>query len=68
LASDIDPRVLAEATEGLSGAEIEVICREAAMLAIRESILAENKKSRLQISKEHFNLAINWLKAQKGEE
>jgi transitional endoplasmic reticulum ATPase len=68
LASDIDPRVLAEATEGLSGAEIEVICREAAMLAIRESILAENKKSRLQISKEHFNVAIGWLKSQKGEE
>jgi transitional endoplasmic reticulum ATPase len=68
LASDIDLAVLAEETEGLSGAEIEVICREAAMLAIRESIQAGNKKSKLQISKEHFNLAINWLKAQKGEE
>ncbi len=68
LASDIDLAVLAEETEGLSGAEIEVICREAAMLAIRESIQAGNKKSKLQISKEHLNLAINWLKAQKGEE
>jgi transitional endoplasmic reticulum ATPase len=68
LASDIDLAVLAEETEGLSGAEIEVICREAAMLAIREFIQAGNKKSKLQISKEHLNLAINWLKAQKGEE
>jgi len=68
LASDINLEALAEETEGLSGAEIEVICREAAMLAIRESILAENKKNKLQISKEHFNLAIDWLKAQKGEE
>jgi transitional endoplasmic reticulum ATPase len=68
LASNIDLAVLAEGTEGLSGAEIEVICREAAMLAIRESIQAGNKKSKLQISKEHFNLAIDWLKAQKGEE
>jgi len=68
LSSDIALEVLAEETEGLSGAEIEVICREAAMLAIRESILAENKKNKLQISKEHFNLAIDWLKAQKGEE
>jgi transitional endoplasmic reticulum ATPase len=68
LASDIDLAVLAEGTEGLSGAEIEVICREAAMLAIREFIQAGNKKSKLQISKEHLNLAINWLKAQKGEE
>jgi transitional endoplasmic reticulum ATPase len=68
LASNIDLAVLAEGTEGLSGAEIEVICREAAMLAIRESIQAGNKKSKLKISKEHFNLAIDWLKAQKGEE
>jgi transitional endoplasmic reticulum ATPase len=68
LAGDIDLEVLAKETEELSGAEIEVICREAAMLAIRESILAENRKNKLQISKEHFNLAIDWLKAQKGEE
>ncbi|OGO23527.1 MAG: AAA family ATPase, partial [Chloroflexi bacterium RBG_16_51_9] len=68
LASDIDLEVLAEDTEGLSGAEIEVICREAAMLAIRESIRSENRKNKLQISKEHFKLAIDWLKAQKGEE
>jgi len=68
LASDIELGVLAKETEGLSGAEIEVICREAAMLAIRESIREGNKKSKLQISKEHFNLAIDWLKAQKGEE
>jgi transitional endoplasmic reticulum ATPase len=67
LTSVVDLAVLAEATEGLSGAEIEVICREAAMLAIRESIREGNKKGKLQISKEHFNLSIDWLKAQKGE-
>jgi transitional endoplasmic reticulum ATPase len=68
LASAVDLAVLTEETEGLSGADIEVICREAAMLAIRESIRSENRKNKLQISKGHFNLAINWLKAQKGEE
>jgi len=68
LASDVDLEVLAKDTEGLSGAEIEVICREAAMLAIRGSLLVENKKNKLQISKEHFDLAVSWLKAQKGEE
>ena len=47
---------------------MEVICREAAMLAIRESIREANRKIKLQISKEHFKLAIDWLKAQKGEE
>jgi transitional endoplasmic reticulum ATPase len=68
LASDINLQVLAKETEGLSGAEIEVICREASMLAIRGSIREGNRKSQLEISKEHFNLAIDWLKAQKGEE
>jgi transitional endoplasmic reticulum ATPase len=68
LASDIGLAVLTEETDGLSGAEIEVICREAAMLAIRESIREANRKIKLQISKEHFKLAIDWLKAQKGEE
>ena len=68
LASDINLEVLAKETEGLSGAEIEVICREAAMLAIRECIRAGNNKGKLQISKEQFGLAVGWLKAQKGEE
>jgi transitional endoplasmic reticulum ATPase len=68
LASDVALEAMAEGTEGISGAEIEVICREASMIAIRESIREGNKKSKLQISKKHFDLAIDWLKAQKGEE
>jgi len=36
LASDVDLEDLAERTEGLVGADIEGICRQAAMLAIRE--------------------------------
>jgi hypothetical protein len=38
------------------------------MMAIRESVRAEGDKSKLKISKKHFDLAIDWLKAQKGEE
>jgi len=68
LASDIDLEVMSQETEGLAGAEIEVICREASMTAIREYIRAEDKKSKLQIFKKHFDLAIDWLNAQKGEE
>jgi len=68
LASDINLEVLAKETEGLSGAEIEVICREASMIAIREFIQIEGKKDKLLISKKHFDLAIDWLKAQKEEE
>jgi len=68
LAPDIDFEVLAEETEGLSGAEVEVICREAAMLAIREFIQIEGKNDKLLISKKQFDLAVGWFKAQKGEE
>ncbi|MFC2071670.1 CDC48 family AAA ATPase [Chloroflexota bacterium] len=68
LASNIDLEVLAQKTEGLTGSDMEVICREASMTAIREFTLAEDKKKKLIISKKHFELAIEWLKAQKGEE
>jgi transitional endoplasmic reticulum ATPase len=67
LASDVDPGVMAQKTEGLAGADIEVICREASMIAIREFLRTQDEKTKLQISKRHFDLAIDWLKAQKGE-
>ena len=68
VASGISLEVLAQGTEGLSGADIEVICREASMIAIRKFIQIEGKKNKLLISTKHFNLAIDWLKTQKGEE
>ncbi|MBI3931605.1 MAG: CDC48 family AAA ATPase [Chloroflexi bacterium] len=68
LASDIDLAVQAKETAGMAGSDIEVICREASMMAIRESVSAKDKKKKLQISQRHFALAIGWLKAQKGEE
>jgi transitional endoplasmic reticulum ATPase len=67
LISDVDLGVMAQKTEGLTGSDIEVICREASMIAIREFVQAEGKQSKLEISKEHFGLAIGWLKAQRGE-
>jgi len=67
LASDVDPGVMAQKTEGLAGADIEVICREASMIAIREFLQTQGEKTKLQISKRNFDLAIDWLKAQKGE-
>jgi len=38
LAQDVDLPALARAVEGMSGAEIEAICRKATMLAIREYV------------------------------
>ena len=65
LADDVDISELAKQTEGYSGADIESICREAAMLALREFIkpgmdkgeLKEAMKGR-KIHKEHFLATI----------
>jgi transitional endoplasmic reticulum ATPase len=67
LASGINLEALAQEAEGLTGSDIEVICREASMIAIREAVQAKRGKSKLQVSKKHFDLAIDWLKSQKGE-
>jgi transitional endoplasmic reticulum ATPase len=67
LAKEVNLQLLAEETEGMAGSDIEVICREASMIAIRESIQAGGEKNKLQISKQHFDLAIHRLKDQKGE-
>jgi len=45
LAPDVDLAELAERTEGLVGADIEGLCRQAAMLTIRE-FLDEERRSR----------------------
>jgi len=51
LADDISLEDLAEETEGFSGADIEGLCREAAMLALREDIKAG------EVNKTHFERA-----------
>jgi len=65
LADDVDIRELAQMTEGYVGADIESICREASMLALREFIEPgmdrESVKSRvddLVIKKNHLERAI----------
>lgn len=66
LASDVDLGALAQETEGIAGSDIEAICREASMAAIRESVKA-GFKGKLQISRKHFDLAIQSLRTRKGE-
>ena len=46
LADDVDLEELAELTEGYVGADIEAVCREAVMLALRENINAEKIEMR----------------------
>jgi transitional endoplasmic reticulum ATPase len=52
LASNIDLNKLNEKLVGYSGADVETLCREAGMIALRENMRAR------KISKNHFELAI----------
>jgi len=56
LAKDVDLKKLAKNTEGYVGADIEAICREAAMLALREDIEAK------EIPYKYFKQAIDKVK------
>ena len=67
LAGDVDLQSLVQGTKGLAGSDIEAICREASILAIRKSIQAGHQKKKLEISHEHFRQAMDWLKSQRGE-
>jgi transitional endoplasmic reticulum ATPase len=67
LASGVDLQTLAQKTEGMAGSDIEVICQEASMIAIREFVRAGCGEDKLQLSRKHFDLAIEGLKGRKGE-
>jgi len=69
LAPDVNLKELAEKTKDYVGADIEAICREAAMLALRETIRTgmtreevKRKACYIHISKEHFERAIKRVK------
>ncbi len=61
LADDVDIDVLAELTEGYVGADIEAICREAVMLALREDLNAE------KIEMRHFEEALKKIRPSVSE-
>jgi len=67
LAGDVDLQSLVQGTEGLAGSDIEAICREASLSAIREFIQSGHQQNKLEISQKHFKLSMDWLKRQKGE-
>ncbi len=60
LAKDVKLEELAKETEGFTGADIEAVCREAAMNALREA-KAKGKKVE-KVSKKHFIDAIKKVK------
>jgi transitional endoplasmic reticulum ATPase len=56
LAKDVDLKELAAKTENMVGADIEFICRKAAMLAIREFI--ESKRSETEDWQKYFKISM----------
>jgi len=69
LSSDIDTKRLAERTDRYVGADIEAICREAAMLALRDFIKpgmereeVKELSSAIIIRDEHFEKAFNMVR------
>ena len=69
LAEDVNLAELADMTEGYVGADIQGICREAAMLALREIVTPgagrkdiAKRAGEVRISKKHFERAIRRVK------
>jgi transitional endoplasmic reticulum ATPase len=60
LAADVSLPLLAQASSGFSGAELEALCRQAAMLAIRDSIASDPRKkfAAFCIERRHFDRAL----------
>jgi len=72
---DIVVEWLASQTEGYSGADIEAVCREAGMLAIREAVKKELTKEevkkiagKIKIKKRHLQEALKKVKPSLTEE
>lgn len=57
LTKDVSLKLLAEKTQGCSGADIATICKEAGMLALRERIDAK------EVKKKHFDAAMRKIGA-----
>lgn len=58
LAQDVDLKQLAKETEGLTGSDIEAICREAALAAVRNFLGEKKDKKKLVITKSDFLTAL----------
>jgi transitional endoplasmic reticulum ATPase len=66
LAPDVDLQILAAGIGGMSGADINAICREASIMAIGDHINKTVKDDKLQIYRKHFDMAIQSIKSRGG--
>lgn len=67
LHSDVSLAELADATEGLSGADLQEVCKRACKFAIRESIANETTADFL-VAREHFERALKYARPSVAEE
>jgi len=72
IASGVSPQWLAQITEGYSGADLEMLCREAGMLALRRHIRPGMSKEELildkiSVTKDHFKEAYERIKPHLSE-
>ncbi len=58
LADDVDLEKIAEMTEGYTGADLEAVAREAAMIALREAFKKHGKPQAVEVHMEHFLKAL----------
>jgi transitional endoplasmic reticulum ATPase len=56
LSADVSLKSLAKKTDGFSGADIEALCREAAMIALRNDIKVK------KVTKDHFIRAMDEIR------
>jgi len=65
LARDVDLKWLAKEAGEFTGAEVEAVCQEAAMRAIREAI-ERKADAKISLTMIHFRAALDYMKARKG--
>jgi len=65
LANDVDLADLAKEASGFTGAEIEAVCQEAAMRAIREALQLK-ADPQISLTMRHFREALEYMKARKA--
>ncbi|MEM1628391.1 MAG: CDC48 family AAA ATPase [Desulfurococcaceae archaeon] len=58
LAEDVDIEELGRKTEGYTGADIAAVCKEAAMIALRELYATSNRLNVARVSMKHFLKAL----------
>ncbi len=64
LAKDVNLKSLAKETKGLTGSDIETVCKKAALAAIRKNVGNKNSQG-LKISLNHFKQALQDFKKEK---